>query len=69
VKSNVSSQGTVNAAALDSISGTTAQVLVASTSKVTNSAGAAQDPRKYRLVMQVEKIGDAYKVSKVEFVP
>jgi serine/threonine-protein kinase len=68
VKSNVTSQGTVNGAGLESISGATARVLVASTSKVTNSAGAVQDPRSYRLVVQVEKIGDAYKVSKVEYV-
>jgi serine/threonine protein kinase, bacterial len=68
VSSNATSQGTVNGAGLESISGTTAHVLVASTSKVTNSAGAVQDPRNYRLVVQVEKIGDAYKVSKVEFV-
>ncbi len=68
VNSNVTSQGTVNGAALESINGTTAQVLVASTSKVTNSAGAVQDPRNYRLLVQVEKIGNACKVSKVEYV-
>ncbi len=68
VNSNVSTQGTVNAAALDSISGSTAQVLVAATSKTTNNNGAAQEPRSWRLELQVEKIGDTYKVSKVEFV-
>lgn len=66
--SNVSTQGTVNAAALESISGTKAQVLVAATAKITNSNGAAQEPRNWRLAMRVEKVGDAYKVSKVEFV-
>ena len=59
VDSNVTTQGTVNSAALESISGGTAHVLVAATSKVTNSAGAEQDPRRWRLRVQVEKIGGA----------
>lgn len=66
--SNVSTQGTANAAALESISGTRAQVLVAATARITNSNGAAQEPRNWRLAMRVEKVGDTYKVSKVEFV-
>jgi serine/threonine protein kinase len=68
-QAQTSSEGTVKSAALESISGSTAHVLVASTSKVTNRAGASQDPRSYRLILQVEKIGDGYKVAKVEFVP
>lgn len=68
INSNVTTQGTVNSAGLDSINGTTAHVLVAAISKVTNSAGASQDPRSWRLAMQVEKIGDTYKVSNLEFV-
>lgn len=68
VDSNVSTQGSVNAAALESISGTKAQVLVAATSNVTNKAGATQDPRKWRLELRVEQVGATYKVSKVEFV-
>lgn len=68
VASNVTTQGTVNSAGLSSISGTTAHVLVAATSKVTNNAGASQEPRSWRLEIQVEKVGDAYKASKVEFV-
>jgi serine/threonine-protein kinase len=68
VNSNVLTQGTVNSAGLDSINGSTAGVLVAATSKVTNSNGSSQEPRSWRLALQVEKIGDAYKVSKVEFV-
>ncbi|OBH91261.1 serine/threonine-protein kinase [Mycobacterium sp. E2733] len=69
VQSNVTSQGAVNSAALDSIDGSTAHVLVAATSKVTNNTGASQDPRNWRLALDVEKVGDTYKVSKVEFVP
>jgi serine/threonine protein kinase len=67
VQSNATSQATVGSAALESIYLTTAQVLVAATSKVTNNGGATQEPR-WRLRVQVEKIGDAYKASKVEFV-
>ena len=69
VESKVTTQGTVNAAALDSINGSTAHVLVAATSKITDNAGAAQEPRSWRLAVQVEKIGDDYKVSKLDFVP
>jgi serine/threonine protein kinase, bacterial len=68
VDSNVTTQGSVNSAGLDSINGSSAGVLVATTSKVINSAGAEQDPRRWRLRMQVEKIGGVYRVSKVEFV-
>jgi len=69
VNSNVTTQGTVNSAGLESIGGSTAHVLVAVTSKVTNSAGAEQDPRRWRLRVQVERIGGAHTVSNVEFVP
>lgn len=68
VDSNVTTQATIDSAALDSINGSTTQVLVATTSKITNNNGAAQDPRKWRLAVQVQKIGATYKVSKVEFV-
>lgn len=68
VDSGVSTQGDATAAALDSLSGTEARVLVAATSKVTNNNGANQDPRRWRLVMRVERQSDAYKVSQVEFV-
>ncbi len=68
VGSNVVTQGSVNSAALDSLSDTKAQVLVSATSKVSNNNGAAQEPRSWRLVLRVEKVADDYKVSKVEFV-
>lgn len=68
VDSNVSTRGTVKNAALDSISGTRAQVLVAAAAEVTNTNGAKQEPRNWRLAMRVEQVGDTYKVSKVEFV-
>lgn len=44
VNSNVVTHGIATGAGLEAISGTTARVVVAMTSKVTNNAGATQDP-------------------------
>jgi Mce-associated membrane protein len=46
-----------------------AVVLVASTSEVSNSAGAKQNPRSYRLLVTITRDGDQLKMSKVEFAP
>lgn len=68
-QSKVVSQGTVQAAAVDTMTADSAVVLVASTSEVTNAAGAKQDPRNYRLIVTVTRDGGQLKISKVEFVP
>lgn len=70
-QSKVVSQGSVQAAAveLDTMTNDSAVVLVASTSEVTNAAGAKQDPRNYRLIVTVTRDGGQLKISKVEFVP
>ncbi len=70
-QSKVVSQGSVQSTAveLDSMTDNSAVVLVASTSEVTNAAGAKQDPRKYRLIVTVTRDGGQLKMSKVEFVP
>jgi Mce-associated membrane protein len=70
-QSKVVSQGSVQAAAVDpdTMTKDSAVVLVASTSEVTNAAGAKQDPRNYRLIVTVSRDGDQLKISKVEFVP
>jgi Mce-associated membrane protein len=70
-QSKVVSQGSVQAAAvdLDTMTKDSAVVLVASTSEVTNVAGAKQDPRNYRLIVTVARDGGQLKMSKVEFVP
>lgn len=70
-QSKVISQGSVQAAAvdLDTMTKDSAVVLVASTSDVTNAAGAKQDPRNYRLIVTVARDGRQLKMSKVEFVP
>lgn len=67
-QSQVSTQGTVNEAAVESMTGDSAVVLVAASSQVTNSAGAQQEPRTWRLSVTVARDGDRIKMSKVEFV-
>lgn len=68
-QSQVSTEGTVNAVAVESMTDDSAVVLVAATSKVTNSGGAQQEPRAWRLSVTVQREGDALRMSKVEFVP
>jgi len=46
-----------------------AVVLVSATSRVTNAAGAKQEPRSWRLSVNLQREGDQIKMSKVEFVP
>ncbi|OBI11571.1 hypothetical protein A5714_16060 [Mycobacterium sp. E2462] len=68
-QSKVVTQGTVNAAAVQSINGNSALVLVAATSRITNAAGANNEPRNWRLKVTVTDDGGQYKMSNVEFVP
>lgn len=68
-QSKVVTQGTVNAAAVQSIQGNSALVLVAATSHITNAAGAKDEPRNWRLKVTVTEDGGQYKMSKLEFVP
>ena len=67
-QSKVTTQGTVNAAALESMDGNSASVLVSATSKITNAAGAKDEPRVFRLRVTVTEDGGQYKMSKVDFV-
>ena len=67
--SKVITEVTVNAAAVDSMTDDSAVVLVSATSRVTNSAGAKQEPRSWRLSVDLTREGDQIKMSKVEFVP
>ncbi|MEZ0049828.1 Mce-associated membrane protein [Mycobacterium sp. MAA66] len=62
------STGTVTEAGLQSQDGDHAQVLVATSVKVTG-AGASEQPRFWRMRVTVQKIGADAKVSNVEFVP
>ena len=67
--SKVVTKGTVNLTAVQSMSEDSAVVLVAATSEVTNSAGAKNDPRAWRLKVTVSRDGGVLKMAKVEFVP
>lgn len=63
------SSGSIVEAGLESESGDAAQVLVAVAVKTANVGAPAQDPREWRMRISVQKVGDAMKVSNVEFVP
>jgi Mce-associated membrane protein len=68
-ESKVITEVTVNSVAVDSMSDDSAVVLVAATSRVTNTAGANQEPRSWRLSVDLKRDGGQIKMSKVEFVP
>lgn len=67
-QSNVVTEGTVNATAVASMQEHTALVLVAATSRSTDSAGTKLEPRSFRLRVTVTEAGTQYKISKVEFI-
>lgn len=68
-ESKVVTDVTVNSTAVQSMDDDSALVLVAATSRVTNAAGAKQEPRAWRLAVNLQREGDQIKMSKVEFVP
>jgi Mce-associated membrane protein len=61
-------QGSVVAAAVESIGKDSAVVLVLANERVTNSVGAKDEPRSFRFRVTVAQDGDQLKISKVEFV-
>jgi Mce-associated membrane protein len=67
--SKVITQVTVNATAVEQMDADTAVVLVSAASRVTNTAGANQEPRTWRLSVNLQRDGGQIKMSKVEFVP
>jgi Mce-associated membrane protein len=63
-------EGTVNGAAIESVDGNSASVLVLATSRITNSPpGKDEPPKTWRLKVTVTEVGGHYKMSKVEYVP
>ncbi|MDT5145753.1 MAG: Mce-associated rane protein [Mycobacterium sp.] len=69
-QSKAVTEGTVNAAALESVQNNSAVVLVSATSRVTNSPpGKVEPPKIWRLRITVDDAGGQYKMSKVEYVP
>jgi Mce-associated membrane protein len=68
--SKVITDVTVTSTAVESMTPDSAVVLVAATSRVTNASGAKQEPRAWRLSVNLERVdGGQIKMSKVEFVP
>lgn len=67
-KSQVVTEGGVVATAVESAGKDSAVVLMLATERVTNAAGAKEEPRTFRLRVSVARDGDQIKLSKVEFV-
>ena len=68
-ESKVVTEATVNATAVDKMTRDTATVLVAVTTNVSNAASKEQQPRSWRLAVDVARDGGQIKLAKVEFVP
>jgi Mce-associated membrane protein len=63
------SVGTIAAAGLESVTGDQAQVLVAVQVKTSIGGTPDQQPRGWRMRVDVQKVGDDVKVANVQFVP
>jgi Mce-associated membrane protein len=61
-------EGSVAATAVESVQKDSAVVLVVGNERVSNAAGAKDEPRTFRFRVSVVKEGDQLKISKVEFV-
>jgi Mce-associated membrane protein len=68
-ESKVITEATVNATAVQSMTKDTATVLVAVTTQVSNVASKQQNPRSWRLRVDMVRDGGQLKLAKVEFVP
>ena len=68
-QANVSTVGTITEAGVESLDGDRAKILVAATSKVSNSAGAQDEPRIWRLRLVLQRTQERILVSNVDFVP
>jgi Mce-associated membrane protein len=68
-QSKVSTEATVKAVAVESMSDDSAVVLVAAQAEVTNPDKTKPPPRLWRVVMSLQKDAGQIKMSKVEFVP
>lgn len=68
-ENKVVTQVTINSVAVQQMTADTATVLLAAMSTVSNAASEKQEPRAWRLSVDVARDGDAIKLAKVEFVP
>jgi Mce-associated membrane protein len=67
-KAQSKSQGTITEAALESMTGDHAQVLVAVSVKTSAAGAEEQHPRSWRMRISLQKTGTSAKVSDVQFV-
>lgn len=63
------SEGTITAAGLEKVEEDRAQALVSVSVDTSNAGAAEQQPRLWRMRIDVERMGDAMKVANVQFVP
>ena len=68
-QAEVSSQGTVREAGISEADGDSAVVLVAVSATVKNTDAPAGEQRQYRMRMHLQRQGDRWLVSDLEFVP
>ncbi|HYB82503.1 MAG TPA: tetratricopeptide repeat protein, partial [Mycobacterium sp.] len=68
-KAQSKTEGAITEAGLESVSGDSARVLVAVSVKTSSLGATDQQPRNWRLRIDVQKVGDGAKVSNVGFVP
>jgi Mce-associated membrane protein len=68
-KSKVSTKGTVQAVAVESMSADSAVVLVSARAEVANPDKSKPPPRSWRIVMSLQRDGGQLKMSRVEFLP
>jgi len=67
-KSKSKTEGTVTESGIESISGESARVLVEVSVKISNVVAAEQEPRNWRMRIDVQRDGDTVKVSNMGFV-
>ena len=67
-RERVTSTGTVASAGLKSLDDDTAEVLVAATGTVQNKKADEPQPRYYRLLVELKRVGDDWLVNGLEFV-
>jgi Mce-associated membrane protein len=67
--SKVVTEASVNAVAVQKMTKDTATALVSVTTRVSNNAAGKQDPRPWRLMIDLQRDGGQIKLAKVEFVP
>ncbi|TLH74253.1 hypothetical protein C1S82_11790 [Mycolicibacterium cosmeticum] len=67
--SKAATKATAQVAAVETMTANSATVLVTAATTVSDDAGANQQPRSWRLSVDMERDGEQIKLAKVEFIP